>query len=475
MTVKVSPEVLRATANALDNVASEVPDLFARASGLDVSAEMSGLSGADTWAADTAADLTQRRELLESLNGQDPEFAGQPLTPELAELLATQQMTVEEAYALATFSETEHGPGSIQEWLEQEQAVLLNELFGMDNVELAERIVQAYHDVMDAGRGGSASVAAFTQLISRGGLNIVHAVVQSGAYNPVLANLAATNPRYANWLHSARNAVNSNWLNGKLQWKFPGSFIPNLAQGLTLRLAQHTSNFDSWVANAARQVQPYAVEGSRRPTALARLLNSGPGQAATGWVSRTLSSGVPGAIANRLAPLGAGVFGRPWTNPATGVTYGRGAGNLITMARQSGAVEMARNAGGLRVLGAVGSGALAVDNVVGLWNNREAHGEAWASGNTSERAGVVADYAEAGFNASMTAAMIAPNPVTLGAVAVTGVVWAGAKVVENWDDITDAAGRAKDWVGDRASDVKDWAGDRLNDVKESKINPMNWF
>ncbi|WP_405561092.1 hypothetical protein [Streptomyces sp. NBC_01180] len=46
-----------------------------------------------------------------------------------------------------------------------------------------------------------------------------------------------------------------------------------------------------------------------------------------------------------------------------------------------------------------------------------------------EGAGYVADVAEAGFNASMTAAMIAPNPVTIGLAVGFGVVYGGAKIV----------------------------------------------
>lgn len=47
-----------------------------------------------------------------------------------------------------------------------------------------------------------------------------------------------------------------------------------------------------------------------------------------------------------------------------------------------------------------------------------------------EGAGYVADVARTGFSASSTAFLIAPNPVTGGAVLVTGAVWLGA---EAWD------------------------------------------
>lgn len=96
----------------------------------------------------------------------------------------------------------------------------------------------------------------------------------------------------------------------------------------------------------------------------------------------------------------------------------------------------------------------------------------WAQGNPVEAfkkkgAGYVADVAEVGFNASLTAAMVAPNPFTIGATVVTGAIYGGAKVVEHWDDIKEGAGKAKDWVGDKAKDFG-------KSVAKSKLNPMNW-
>ncbi|GGR73354.1 hypothetical protein GCM10010252_09870 [Streptomyces aureoverticillatus] len=96
----------------------------------------------------------------------------------------------------------------------------------------------------------------------------------------------------------------------------------------------------------------------------------------------------------------------------------------------------------------------------------------WAQGNPVEAfkkkgAGYVADVAEVGFNASLTSAMVAPNPFTIGATVVTGAVYGGAKVVEHWDDIKKGAGAAKDWAGDKAKDLG-------KGIAKSKLNPMNW-
>lgn len=61
-----------------------------------------------------------------------------------------------------------------------------------------------------------------------------------------------------------------------------------------------------------------------------------------------------------------------------------------------------------------------------------------------EGAGYVADVAETAFSASSTAFLIAPNPVTAALAVTTGVVWAGAEVVDNWDAISEGAGDALD-------------------------------
>ncbi|WP_322769867.1 hypothetical protein [Frankia sp. Cr1] len=62
-------------------------------------------------------------------------------------------------------------------------------------------------------------------------------------------------------------------------------------------------------------------------------------------------------------------------------------------------------------------------------------------------AGYVADLAETGFNASFTAMMVCPNPVTVGATVVTGVAWAGLQAYDHWDDITGAVSHAPDLAG----------------------------
>ncbi|WP_169951974.1 PE-PGRS family protein [Microbispora sp. H11081] len=109
---------------------------------------------------------------------------------------------------------------------------------------------------------------------------------------------------------------------------------------------------------------------------------------------------------------------------------------------------VARTAGAVRSLGIVGgvvSTGYSAANVI-------SQGDPIAAFKRNG-AGYVADIAEVGFNASLTAAMICPNPLTLGATVVTGAVYVGAKVVENWDDIEAGAKKACKAIGDGAEKV----------------------
>lgn len=486
MTVKVDKEVLAATVVALDDLALDLPALFARASALDARVDMAGLNGAEQWAIDNARDLQARVGVLEELELATPSFGGIRMTPEQALEIAGQSMTVEDALvAVATLKPTAGAwdstdPANLSEWFLQMQAQALDKLTTMIDSEAAETLVNAYNDVQNLYRAGGATVGAVSALVLTGGPALASWVARHKIVDPVLDALQARNRTgLANWLAGALKVADENYIRGKTQFRYPGAFVPNLTQRALLTVAPTVEKFDDWVTRMSSATKPYRIGGELRPTLLAQALQSGRGVKATQWVSQVLGSTRTGQLAQRLAAIGNGVFGRPWTvpNPAPGAVagYGRGAGNLLTMAQQSGLRTMASSAGALRILGVAGSGIATVDGVVGLVRNWDENAQTWSEGGTEGKAHVIGEYAETAFNASMTAAMIAPNPVTLGLVAVTGVVWAGAKVVEHWDDIEAAAEKTVEWVGDRAEDAGEWVGDRLDDVKESDLNPMNWF
>ncbi len=156
------------------------------------------------------------------------------------------------------------------------------------------------------------------------------------------------------------------------------------------------------------------------------LLASQSGRAGE-WARWMLSGGA------RHARLPSGLIPLPrWVGPGTSLPT---AGWADPLARNPGGLGLMR---GLGVVGGVYSTTTGVMNLIEQGNPIDAF--------EREGAGYVADVAETAFSASTTAFLIAPNPVT-GAIAVTtGIVWAGAEVVDHWDDITDFAGDAWDTV-----------------------------
>ncbi|MDM7830649.1 hypothetical protein [Cellulomonas edaphi] len=484
MTVRVDKEVLAATVVALDNLAAELPGLFSRAASLDARIDLAGLNGADAWAVDTVKDLQGRIGVLEQMSEASPSFGGVRMTGPQALEIAGQSMHVEDALVALRTTGTAAGawenedPANLSEWFDQLEAEALRKLAGMTDAEQAQKLVDAYHDMRDLQTTSAQAIAVTSQLLLKGG----PALVRWLGEHRVLAALdtlgqPGNNPALANKLRAAFEFANTNYLRGKASFTAPGTFVPNLTQRVLLKVSPAVESFDEWVATMAAKQKPYQVlvrgESQLRPTILAQLLQSRQGVTVTSWVSDLLKT-APGQTASRLAGWGQTWFGSGWVD-AAGNTYVRGGGNLLKLAGESGLATAAKTAGVLRVAGVAGSAFATVDGVVGLVNDREENAKAWSEGGTTGKAHVIGEYAETAFNASMTAALIAPNPVTLGLVAVTGAVWAGAEVVEHWDDITHAADVAADWAGDRVDDAADWAGDRLDDVKNSKVNPMNWF
>jgi hypothetical protein len=112
-------------------------------------------------------------------------------------------------------------------------------------------------------------------------------------------------------------------------------------------------------------------------------------------------------------------------------------------------------------------------------------------------AGYIADVSKTAFSASTTAFLIAPNPVTGGAVIVSGAVWAGAEAWQHreqiangvktganfvWDhsaigyafnhqqDITNAFNSGVDMASDLASDVHQTLDSGVDTVKDGLSN-----
>lgn len=73
-----------------------------------------------------------------------------------------------------------------------------------------------------------------------------------------------------------------------------------------------------------------------------------------------------------------------------------------------------------------------------------------------EGAGYVADVASTAFSATSTAFFLFPHPALGVLVITTGLVWAGAEVVDHWDEISDWVSDSWDAAGNFSSDL--WQG-----------------
>lgn len=178
--------------------------------------------------------------------------------------------------------------------------------------------------------------------------------------------------------------------------------------------------------------------------AMARLLGGSHNAA---MYMRAGSGFVPTAQQANLLRLGAAEY-----SMMRGVRFN--AGRLASFRSAAGTVG--RAAGVIRSAGVVGSvfgTVTGVADIISQGNPIDAF--------QRDPSGYAVTVTGTAFNASMTAALVAPNPVTVGAAVVTGVAYAGTLIWDNWDtitnpqtyrDIANAAGDAVSTVGNAVKD-----------------------
>ncbi|MFJ2818341.1 mucin-2 [Streptomyces sp. NPDC087294] len=181
----------------------------------------------------------------------------------------------------------------------------------------------------------------------------------------------------------------------------------------------------------------------------------------------------PSYLPSRVARLGASIGAR---TPAPILDFLAGKDSLAALsgkqwAWEANLLKVGKNAGslsratGASRLGAFASGAGAAARTAGFWRVTGIGGSAaatviggfdvWQEGNPADafkrdKAGYVAKVSGVAFNASLTAAMIAPTPLTIGAAVVTGAVYGVASIVDNWDTVKKFPGKVADagaWAG----------------------------
>jgi hypothetical protein len=488
--VFVDKHVLQATAEALTNLAADLPGLLSAADGLGVGGEVGQLRAAPTWASEIAVDLRARIGLVERLEHGDTRFTSFTVSPEMLRQMAGGSMPVDEQlYALEAAERTRRlgdhsglldwdGSQDFSDWIEKVEARALAHLPLLDDKgELIQEGIHAFDEYQSLLQAGGMASLAVANLSRTQGYSLLFEITSRWGDLSEDALRARGMVHEAYWLRKGIDAVDGFYLSGRRTLFAPGTTLPWLkAQAVKYVLKSQT--FEQALAAARSATLPADLGGGR--TTWARFLSQP-------FVRDNMDRLVDLAKApevGRIANITGNVFGRPWTTTVLRggqvetLVVARNATNLLEVARADGLLQSVKVAGGLRALGVLGGAFATADSVMGLANGWDRIDDNWDDG-AHGKAKVIGDFAEVGFNASLTAAMIAPNPVTWGAVAVTGVVYGGARLVEHWDDVTDAVGEAVDWAGDQLDDAADAVGDTVSDgfdaVKDSKLNPGNWF
>ncbi|MFD8521792.1 mucin-2 [Streptomyces capillispiralis] len=153
-------------------------------------------------------------------------------------------------------------------------------------------------------------------------------------------------------------------------------------------------------------------------------------------------------------------------------------------------VGTASRAAGASRLGALRSGASAAVRTAGWWRAAGIGGSVVATGVGAfdvmqegnpveafkrDKAGYVSKVSGVAFNASLTVAMVAPTPITIGAAVVTGAVYGVSTIIANKEKFKEFPGKVADagrWAGKK---IGEGAGKLADGAKKlgSALNPFD--
>ncbi|MER7841353.1 PE-PGRS family protein [Streptomyces sp. NPDC096040] len=479
----VNPDDLDQLAKLLDGrggVRDKTDEAFTRASRLGVSAKLSALKPLRGWVSDTALDL-RRRAAVARLEDGDSEaglrwagFDAKGIAEAAVYFKAPDVLLLVNAIAVSGDPGAEalrrRRGESLDDWVDRLRA---------HGIATAVPALKPYETEITDILG---DVGDVTSTIGQGGTAVFHGVnlakvlvgnsVTQGALRTYKGQFVGALQRFHGRYAWAPEKV-AEWAARLDAWNppvkslsAPGTWLPSRLAGLASGNAIYQDASRVPLLNTSILAR---VGDAYDTVRASRLMNA---RIAFGLSGNGLIDGLVGA--DKIAKMYGGLThagqipGRAgqaslWKVARNAYADERlfGVGRLAALGR---GIRFAGKAGGLLrgvgVIGGVISTGYSLANVIAQGDPRTAY--------KKKGAGYVADVAEVGFNASLTIATAAPNPYTIGAVAVTGAVYAGAKVVQHWDGIKKGAGEATKWVDDNA-------GDLGKSIAKSKANPMNWF
>ncbi|GGL73456.1 hypothetical protein GCM10010129_16350 [Streptomyces fumigatiscleroticus] len=479
----VDPDDLDRLARLLDGkggVQDGLDEAFTRASRLGVSGKLTAVKPLRSWVTDTAPDL-RKRAAIARLEDGDPDaglrwagfdvkdivragiYAKAPGILLIANAVATSGDAKAEAFRRKPRE-------SLDDWVDRLRAHGI-----ADSIPALKPYEEEIKEILGA-------VGDVTSTVHHGGLAAFHGVnttkvlvgnsLAEGALNSWKLKAADVMVRLHGRYSWAPTRL-ADWGNSLARWRppvrsltAPGTWLPGkLASAFSGSAAYQDASRVPFVASQASVRVGEAFDELRR----SRLMNS---RTLLGMTGNRLINGLVGS--DKIARMYGGFShsGQEVTR-AGNASYWKVAKNAFADNRLVGKGRLTSAVRGLKTAAKMGGALRGAGIISGVYSTLSSGVNVYVQGNPRKAfeekgAGYVADVAEVGFNASLTLATVAPNPVTLGAVAVTGGIYAGAKVVEHWGDIKKGAKKAREWVGGKA-------GDLGKAVAKSKVNPMNWF
>ncbi|MER0240732.1 PE-PGRS family protein [Streptomyces sp. HSW2009] len=469
----VNPGDLEQLAKLIDGkggVDDNLREAFTRASTLGVTDRLAALKPMSSWVRDSGADL-RKRAAIARLEDGDPEaglrwagftdedlkkYKGEGLTPD-ALLLANSVAASDDPKAKVFERQSNE---SLADWLDRIKAHAVGKIPGLAPHESTiQTMIGLYGDWKSV--NGTAAVitiqsAALTKVL----------VGNSMARGP----LRAWKTRIGVAMRGSSNGRVQQWGGKLIRMKLPIRSLSAPGSWLPSKLSQWANRVPGTSGMIADRTGQLFDAARRLP-----FMNSPI------WRGLTANKAINAIVgSDSLAARFAGLThsGQPVSRAANASLYkvtrniatrGRAVGWSRSTALLKGLAGAGKVSGALRGLGLVGgvaSTGFSAANVISQGNPVKAF--------QRNGAGYVADVAEVGFNASLTASMVAPNPYTIGAAVVFGGIYVGAKVVEHWDDVKKGAANAANWTGRKA---KEWGSAAVNKGKSvaKKLNPKNWF
>ncbi|MEV6009862.1 PE-PGRS family protein [Streptomyces sp. NPDC051976] len=470
----MNPDDLEQLASLLDgrdaaSLRNRTDAAFRKAATLGVTPTLAGLRPLTTWATDTAPDLRRRAARVRMTNGDlAGGFLWAGFTPrELAQYRGTTAFTPESLLLANSVAASEDPRArtfhrrpdeSLDDWLTRLQSQALTSLPALHPFEPAvEYLLSTYGDWLSATNAAGRVIFHGTALTK---------VLVGNSFK------RGWGARWKGWAASSLQRSSVGWVEGRGDWlaewdpkirslSAPGSWMPSRLTASLVRIpgtggmiADRTG--DVWNVLRSQSFMDVPLLGNITVNrAIDFVAGSDRLAAQFGGLSHAGTEVIRAGSAS-LYKVTRNAFEAARTgDEAEGISAASRSASLLR-----GLTVASKVAGAFRGVGivsGVASTAFSSANLVSDGNPIKAYKRKGTS--------YVADVADVGFNASLTSAMIAPNPVSFGFVIATGTIYGTAEVVQHWGDIPKAA----HWVDHTASDI---AGEAKSVAK--KLNPFDW-